>query len=237
MSWVLSLREDELDSGAHRVLAILANHAHSDGRNAFRATKSLGTQLGISQRTVQRRLAHLREAGFIAYGDQELTGHLPIDKRPQVYDLAMRTPGRQRETLPVEVVEEQSTTVDNRGDRTVTPAGGGVTTGVATGVTTGVAHRRTVSKNRNRDSYVTRSPERDAGLSTPVDCPRCHRPLSFDRNGPHCRKCAALGIDPLNRPECDCGQPLPRGWLYGEKCATCRAEQLAPASPADESIN
>lgn len=241
--WAIGLREDAIDSGSFRVLAILANHAHSDGRNAFRSAASVAAQLGVSKRTIQRRLSSLRDAGLIQYGNQALTAHIPAHKRPAVYDLQLGvSPTGQRQALPMDdpdmAVDTPGESVDNsidRGDKSVTPRQTGVTTGVTSGVTTGVATgvtpgvTQTVSKNHKKETtYVPKSPTRDDDIHN-VDCPRCSRPLTFDRNGPKCSKCAGQGIDPLRKPECPCGNPLPREYYHGEKCGDCRRAEAAAA--------
>lgn len=73
------------------VLLALAEHAHNDGRNAWPAVSTLARMARKSERQVQRNLRELEAFGFIRRGDQRIVGHLPADKRPTVYDLAMES--------------------------------------------------------------------------------------------------------------------------------------------------
>ncbi|MCK2028108.1 helix-turn-helix domain-containing protein [Microbacterium sp. SSW1-47] len=85
--WVSKLPLDVVPPTAFRVLLLLANHAHSDGRNVWRKKSELANELGCSLRTVERAFRDLRVRGLIKHGDQRLTEHLRNDRKPVVFDL------------------------------------------------------------------------------------------------------------------------------------------------------
>lgn len=85
--WVSKLPLDVVPPTAFRVLLMLANHAHSDGRNVWRKKSELANELGCSLRTVERAFRDLRVRGLIKHGDQRLTEHLRADRKPVVFDL------------------------------------------------------------------------------------------------------------------------------------------------------
>lgn len=85
--WASQLPADVCGPKAFRVLLLLANHAHSDGRNVWRSNSEMASQLHCSVRTIERSISELRMLGIIHQGDQKLVGHLRGDRRPKVYDL------------------------------------------------------------------------------------------------------------------------------------------------------
>lgn len=85
--WVSRLPLDVVPPTAFRVLLLLANHAHSDGRNVWRKKSEIAKELGCSLRTVERAFRDLRIRGLIQHGDQRLTEHLRADRKPVVFDL------------------------------------------------------------------------------------------------------------------------------------------------------
>lgn len=99
------------------VLLVLADHAGPDGASAWPSKRSVATRLGVSERTVQRALKSLREAGAIVLGDQSATNSLPADKRPTVYDLPIG------ETLVAPRGESEVTPRYDSGETDVAPAG------------------------------------------------------------------------------------------------------------------
>jgi DNA-binding transcriptional ArsR family regulator len=70
-------------------LAGLARHADKHGRGAYPSVGRLAAYACKDPRTVRRDLKKLRELGLIRLGDQSKTLHLPRDRRPEVYDLAV----------------------------------------------------------------------------------------------------------------------------------------------------
>lgn len=87
MSHVLNL--DVGDSTRKLVLVGLANHADKSGRCAFPSLTTVAAYACCSKRTVQRHIAVLLNEGRLREGDQRLVAHLPKDRRPVVYDVAM----------------------------------------------------------------------------------------------------------------------------------------------------
>ncbi len=70
-------------------LAGLANHADPKGRGAYPSLAKLAAYTCKAERSVRRDLRQLQELGLIRTGDPRKVAHLPPDKRPEVYDLAM----------------------------------------------------------------------------------------------------------------------------------------------------
>ncbi|MFF1709265.1 hypothetical protein [Streptomyces sp. NPDC058268] len=71
------------------VLTGLAYHADGRGRGAFPAVPRLAAYACKAPRQVRRDLRALEELKLIREGDQSKAAHLPADKRPTVYDLAV----------------------------------------------------------------------------------------------------------------------------------------------------
>lgn len=67
----------------------LADHADADGRAAYPSVPTLAAYTCKSERSVQRDLKALAELGLIRAGDPAVVAHLPSDRRPEVYDLAV----------------------------------------------------------------------------------------------------------------------------------------------------
>lgn len=85
--WVSRLPVDACGPKPFRVLLLLADHAHRDGRNVWRKNSEIAGELGCSVRTVERAITELKMVGLIREGDQRLVQHLRGDRRPKVYDL------------------------------------------------------------------------------------------------------------------------------------------------------
>ena len=93
MTWAMNAkRTGPMSDGARLVLIALADYADADGRNAFPAKRRLAERLGVTERTIQRHLAALRESGHIVLGDARHVSHYLADRRPTVYDLALDRP-------------------------------------------------------------------------------------------------------------------------------------------------
>lgn len=97
--WAATLPHKRVAHIPFRVLMLLADHAHDDGKNIWRANSSLAAVLEVSERTIQRAIRELKDQGLIVPGDQRLTSHLPEHRRPVVYDLMMHQPWSQPTTL------------------------------------------------------------------------------------------------------------------------------------------
>lgn len=128
VTWAKNLPYDACEHGPFRVLLILAEHANSEGRRAFRSKRHLAKTLEVSERSIQRWYERLIAAGLIRIGDQAYVQHIPANRRPVVYDLCMRRGELQRQAqLPEDLGETGLST--------------GETTAVALGETTAVALR------------------------------------------------------------------------------------------------
>ena len=93
MTWAMNAtRTGPMSDGARLVLIALADYADADGRHAFPAKRRLAERLGVTERTIQRHLAALRESGHIVLGDARHVSHYLADRRPTVYDLALDRP-------------------------------------------------------------------------------------------------------------------------------------------------
>lgn len=98
ITWVL---EHAPDVPAHLVATLIgiANHADQDGCGAFPGEAVLAHYTRKSDRAVRKDLKALEELGLIRRGDQRIVMHVPADRRPVVWDLAMeRTRGQRRPT-------------------------------------------------------------------------------------------------------------------------------------------
>lgn len=73
-----------------------ANHAGPNGRTSFASKATIARYAECSVRTVARHTAVLLAEGFMREGDQRYVAHLPADRRPIVYDIAMDDETRAR---------------------------------------------------------------------------------------------------------------------------------------------
>lgn len=69
------------------VLYALAERAHDDGTASWPSQEWIAHRARCSDRTVRRALASLEERGIIRRGDQRLTAHLTLRRKPVVWDL------------------------------------------------------------------------------------------------------------------------------------------------------
>lgn len=67
----------------------LADHADKHGRGAYPSVRTLAAYTCKTERSVQRDLKELLKHGLIRDGDQTAAAHIPAERRPHVYDLAM----------------------------------------------------------------------------------------------------------------------------------------------------
>lgn len=89
ISWVLNDAPD-LPPNLVATLVALANHADAAGRGTAPSQKRLAHYTRKKPRTIRDDLAALETRGLIRRGDQRLVASLPADRRPIVYDLAMK---------------------------------------------------------------------------------------------------------------------------------------------------
>ena len=86
MVWALN-KAPVTDSAALLVLLGLANHADSEGKDAFPSRETLSLYARCSVRTVAVKLKALEDGGIIRRGDQQKLAHLRPDRRPVNWDL------------------------------------------------------------------------------------------------------------------------------------------------------
>ncbi len=88
-AWVEALDYDRCKGIAYRVLMKLAHVAATDGSRAWRSKAAMSEELGVSQESIRRALRELESLRLIKRGDQQHVKHLPGNRRPVVYNLAM----------------------------------------------------------------------------------------------------------------------------------------------------
>ncbi|MEU1641409.1 helix-turn-helix domain-containing protein [Micromonospora zamorensis] len=196
VAWALNDAPDVPPTALVTLLG-LANHAHPDGRAAWPSQTRLAHYGRKGVRAVQRDLAELESRGLIRRGNQRHVQHMPADRRPVVWDLAIE---RRRET-PAQLsnlAEPQSgrpgelrEPVDNRGVVSVAP----VRRHVAEDVTTRRPRRNDTSSTTYEPSLTLKEPSPRArslrgGVALPTDpragqCPK-HRGSPAHNCGP-CR--------------------------------------------------
>ena len=88
MDWVVGDAPDVLSHWIP-VLLGLARHADRYGRGACPSQELLAEYARKSDRAVRNDLKQMEEASLIRSGDPQIVAHLPPDRRPLVWDLAM----------------------------------------------------------------------------------------------------------------------------------------------------
>lgn len=69
------------------VLVAMAEAADQDGCNSFLSANTIADRTRLAKRTVQRRMDELEKRALIRKGDQRSAAHIPVDRRPVVYDV------------------------------------------------------------------------------------------------------------------------------------------------------
>ena len=110
MAWALS-QQVVTDASARHVLLVLANYCDSEGRAAFPSVARLCLDTGMSERTVQYKLAALVTAGAIRPGNQAIVAAYVgrHDRRPVGYDLLIGGVERGANAAPRETYGVQTT--------------------------------------------------------------------------------------------------------------------------------
>ena len=88
-TWALYETPKTLDAVELRLLLIIADNTDDYGRGFAKSNGKLAELAGISKRTVQTKLANLKNLGLIRAGNQKLVSYLAPNRRPVVYDLCM----------------------------------------------------------------------------------------------------------------------------------------------------
>lgn len=133
--WAANLPLSRCNGTPFRVLLQLADRADKLGYGAYPSVSTIAETLECSERTVQRSIRDLLDAGLIRPGDQRFVDHIDPRYRPTVYDVL---------TAALDYAE-------SRGDNYVTPDESRGDRFWRSGVTTVVAHR-TVQEPSYQDS-------------------------------------------------------------------------------------
>lgn len=211
-AWVDSLEYD-LGVGplAFRVLLKFANAAAPDGTRAFLSKATLAEQLGVSQRSIQRAFKDLAAARLIRRGNQEFVSHVPVNRRPTVYDLVMpsdRLPETFQNDEPAGSIEPLPGET-GRGDKVIHRGDNLETSGETTTVVH-KNHHRTTTKTEIDTSRPERARARKASRfpNEPAwgHCPDGHEMLDprvwgpgMLRTSPRCRDESATHSIPQHR--------------------------------------
>lgn len=90
-AWALDARRTgRLTAGARLVLATMADYADPDGHGSYPSNATIAARIDVTPDNVRKHKRTLEAAGLITKGDQALVAHYPADKRPIVYNLAIR---------------------------------------------------------------------------------------------------------------------------------------------------
>lgn len=97
MTWALK-KAPPMPAQLVTTLLGLAEHADSKGCGAYPSVPTLAAYACKDPRSIRRDLTALEKLGLIREGDQSKAAHLPADKQPKVYDLAIElvAPGGSR---------------------------------------------------------------------------------------------------------------------------------------------
>jgi hypothetical protein len=88
MAWALK-HAPVMNAQEHVLLIALADRADDLGRAAWPSQRWLAQRGRCSDRTVRRHLSAMESRGLLRRGDQRMVEHLPVDRRPIVWDLNM----------------------------------------------------------------------------------------------------------------------------------------------------
>jgi len=88
VAWALGQAPVE-NAQEHVLLIALADCSNGYGKAAWPSVRWLARRGRCSVRTVQRHLKALEKRGLIRRGDARMVAHLPADRRPTVWDLAL----------------------------------------------------------------------------------------------------------------------------------------------------
>lgn len=92
MQWAMN--DAPVETPVHVVILLaMAERCNDDGTDTRQSVATIAAKARVSTRTVHRELKTLEEMGIIRRGDQSKTEHLPSNRRPVVYDLAVELCG------------------------------------------------------------------------------------------------------------------------------------------------
>lgn len=150
------------------VLYGLANGADEDGKGSRASQATLAHFARKTVRAVQKDLAALERAGLIRRGNQALVSHLPLDRRPMVWDLALerlRNDPRPAKQHPTGTSAGVAKPQLNRGEPRFTPVVDNQATGANYGTGPG---RTTVRTNLPLNQEPPPSPRAAARTRDPL---------------------------------------------------------------------
>ncbi|GGN47085.1 hypothetical protein FHR83_007495 [Actinoplanes campanulatus] len=168
LNWALTQAPDV---PAHCVGTLIgfANHAREDGTAAYPSVPTLGRYARKGDRQIQNDIVKLLELGLIREGDQRFVAHLPSDRRPIVYDLAMER------RIDGGVIQPKPVPVSGKAHRTRTAA----------------PHAPAEKPSRRRPKITRTEPQdqRHGGAVLPLDAPRCTVPGHHNHSANACAVC------------------------------------------------
>ncbi|MFI5840505.1 helix-turn-helix domain-containing protein [Catenuloplanes sp. NPDC051500] len=107
LAWAID-QAPNLPAHCAMTLVGLANHAHADGTAAFPSVAKLARYARKSESAIKRDIKELLKLKLIVRGNQAYVAHLPADRRPVVYNLALHL------RRPIEIATEP---VSGKGDK------------------------------------------------------------------------------------------------------------------------
>lgn len=168
------------DPTARLVLVVLADHAGDDGRDAFPSVARIASAIEVSDRSVQRHLRDLEEAGLIVKGDQDRVKAAIKrgDRQPVCYDLQLgvvrgdnMTPRDPDGVTPASPRDDNGvTSTSPRDPDGVTPVTERGDTGVANGVTPASPEPKDEPKEEPEERPADKPPDdsTSSGEATPM---------------------------------------------------------------------
>jgi CRP-like cAMP-binding protein len=88
MVWAID-HSPTYDPTSRLILVAMADDADGEGKNCFTSVSTIAKKAAISVSTCRRRMDEMEAAGIIRRGDQRLAAHIPANRRPVVFDLAI----------------------------------------------------------------------------------------------------------------------------------------------------
>ncbi|MET0417288.1 MAG: helix-turn-helix domain-containing protein [Actinoplanes sp.] len=91
VSWVID--EAPVPTSLFAVLIVIARRCDNSGCGSYQSVPTIAEKTGKSADQVKRDIRELKKLGLIVPGDESLVQHLPVWKRPAVYDVALQMSG------------------------------------------------------------------------------------------------------------------------------------------------
>jgi hypothetical protein len=74
-------------------LLVIARRCDANGRGSYQSIETIAEKAGKSPQQARRDVVRLHGLGLLKLGDQSLVEHLPVGRRPTVYDVALTVKG------------------------------------------------------------------------------------------------------------------------------------------------